>query len=141
MKANECRLPILADDDDTPRRTTLWAMLPALAAAVAIGILCYRQVVLGVPVPVIPLSGDVVAGPEMHLEWNKFSDEDTVAHVQLVVDDPTFTTPYFETMVPNAYRIIRPNVLKPHSTYYWRMRTVRNGRSSPWTRTIRFRTE
>jgi len=132
---------VLADDAATSDRAPWWIIVPALVLALAVGVLYVRQRFLLIPVPTRPLTGDVVDTRRMvGFTWNKMSDAPTVYRLQ-VADSRTFKRIVFETRIRDKNEIKQRDIVEPRRRYYWRMCAIRDGKASPWTRTIRFSSE
>jgi hypothetical protein len=133
-------LVVLSDDAPEQLRGPWWLMIPALASFLIVGILCFRQLVLKIPVPTRPLTGGVVDTRRMAaFTWNKMEGETTVYRIQ-VSDTRNFKHIVYETRVRNMNEIKQKGIVEPGGKYYWRMCAIRKGRSSPWTRRMRFYT-
>ncbi|MFC1452620.1 hypothetical protein ACFLSJ_04665 [Verrucomicrobiota bacterium] len=133
-------VPVLKDDAETARRAPWWAILPTVAALTLVGVLYVRQRILGVPVPTKPLTGEVMhADGVIHFAWNEFKDEKIQAHIQ-VAENRSFDWIAFESR-GTGKALKRRRILKPETTYYWRMRAIRDDKPSPWSTPLRFHTK
>jgi len=113
-------------------------MLPAVACLCLLAVLLVRQGVLHVPVPTRPLAGEVHRGPVLRPSWNPVAEG--AVHIQMCRDRACREV-VFETRASGRWFLTTPPVFTEPGTYYWRMRSIRGGKSSPWTRGIRFRVE
>ncbi|MDA0991383.1 MAG: fibronectin type III domain-containing protein [Verrucomicrobia bacterium] len=132
----------LDDDAAQQRLGPWWIILPALIGIAALAILYWRQAILAVPVPTRPLDGDTVSADRLYLDWNDLRRDTSSAHIQ-IAEVRNFSWRAFEARsAAGETSMRRSRVLKPATTYYWRMRTVsEDDKESPWSRKIRFETE
>ncbi len=134
-------MAIFADDDVTSRPAPVWFIVPFAIALAWVGVTYYRQKLLHVPVPSRPAPGAVVdARSQVGFTWTLIPNKDVSYHIQ-VATDRKFRRIVFETKVKNIPQIKHPGMVKPGSRYYWRLRTIVDGKRSPWTGTIKFTTE
>ncbi len=124
-------------------------LLPSLLALSFLTFLVIRESVFKVPVPIRPLRGDVT-DTDIYLYWNPVRGEEVSYHAQLAADRPDFTNPLYEwgeehnweraRVRTGQLRVARRRALSPGNAYFWRVRSVVDGRPRPWSRSIPFRT-
>jgi len=119
-------------------RVSRWLIIPFVVAVGAVALLYYRQQVLLVPVPARPLTGARVDSRRLvGFTWTHVPREKAVYHVQ-VSADRRFKSIVFETRVTDVNEVKQKGIVKQGKSYYWRMRSITNGKPSPWTRKMRF---
>jgi hypothetical protein len=115
--------------------------VPAIIGLLWFGTLYVRGRVYRIPVPSRVLSGDVVRPTHVYLTWNESADAKVSLQVQ-VATDPKFRNIVFEVEQENISRVQVPGKLVTSGeTYYWHVRSQKDGKYSPWTRLIHFKVQ
>ena len=118
-----------------------WFLVPLTVAVVAVAILYYRQQVLLIPIPARPLSGAVVdSRRQVGFTWTRIPKKSADYHIQIAADRG-FKRMMYETRVTDQNEIKPSGIFESGESYYWRLQSIVDGNPTPWTRTIRFRTE
>ena len=117
-----------------------WMIAPAALGIIVLLSSNYRQRIQHVPIPTLPLTGDIVNGTDLRLAWNELPPGKKGVQVQVSKGDKRFSGPIIDTTVSKGWNMGKRGVLEPGQTYYWRMRSMGKGNPSPWTRAIRFTT-
>ena len=107
----------------------------------AVALLYYRQRVQLVPVPARPLSGAIVdSHRQVGFTWTRIPKQSSEYHIQIAADRG-FKKMMYETRVTDQNEIKPRGIFESGHTYYWHLQSIVAGKASPWTRTMRFRTE
>ena len=127
----------LLDRSDSPHSGPWWMWVPALVILVWIAFLYVRQGIYHVPVANRVLGGESVDANKVHLGWAPDNTAGRELEIQ-IAGDRGFRDLIFSRTAPNAQQrvVVRPS--PEPGVYYWRMRSLIDGKRSPWTRRIRF---
>lgn len=134
--------PVFAEEGvESSARARWWFLVPLVVAVVAVAILYYRQQVLLIPIPARPLSGSVVdSRHQVGFTWTRLQKKSTQYHIQIAADRG-FRRMLYETRVQDLNEIKPSGIFGSGHHYYWRLQSIVAGKTSPWTRTMKFRTE
>jgi hypothetical protein len=123
------------------QRAPWWFMIPLIIAMICVAVLYYRQAVLQVPIPARPLSGATVdSRRQVGFTWTRIPKKSANYHIQIAADR-SFKKMMYETRVKDQHEIKPRGIFDPGRSYYWRLQATVNGKTSPWTRKMRFRAE
>ncbi len=126
--------------DNSPR-APWWFLIPLIVAMACVAMLYYRQQVLLVPVPARPLSGATVdSRRQVGFTWTRIPGKLASYHIQIAADR-SFKKMMYETRVKDQHEIKPRGIFEPGKSYYWRLQSVMDGKTSPWTRKMWFKAE
>jgi hypothetical protein len=126
---------------DRSQRAPWWFLIPLAIAMIFVAMLYYRQAVLRVPIPARPLSGATVdSRRQVGFTWTRIPKKSAEYHIQIAADR-SFKKMMCETRVKDQHEIKPRGIFEPGRSYYWRLQAIVDGKTSPWTRKMRFRAE
>jgi len=123
---------------DAIRRPYLLAAVLLLALA-ALARLYVKEQFLNIPVPIRPASGENVP-TDIRLDWNPLEKTNATYEVEIDEDSPDFKRVVYHREGLNVAYARKQFGLRPGRRHWWHVRSVYEGRQSPWSRPISFTT-